>query len=103
MILSPGRTLVLDEVLEVQVRAGRPHGSSSSLEDVDLAHIVGVLEQCNWTIKGPGQAAECLELAPSTPHEEARHPASTTPSQVALGGVIKGSVRARFRSCYRPS
>ncbi|MFV1981020.1 MAG: helix-turn-helix domain-containing protein [Rhodothermia bacterium] len=66
MILSPGRTLVLSEVLEVPVRAGRPHRFSSRLEEVDRAHIVGVLEQCRWTIKGPGHAAERLGLAPST-------------------------------------
>ncbi len=76
MILSPAETLVLDESLEKPIRAARFRPAmpvpqvadvhSTSLEDVDRAHIVSVLEQCNWTIKGAGQAAERLGLAPST-------------------------------------
>ena len=66
MILSPARTLVLDDSLDAPARPGSFHSSSASLEDVARAHILSVLEQCDWTIKGPGQAAESLALAPST-------------------------------------
>jgi transcriptional regulator with GAF, ATPase, and Fis domain len=66
MILSAGSSLVLDDMLEVPGPAGRPLRSSASLEEVDRTHIVAVLEQCGWTVKGPGQAAERLGLAPST-------------------------------------
>jgi transcriptional regulator with GAF, ATPase, and Fis domain len=37
-----------------------------SLEDVEHAHIVQVLDRCRWTIEGRGQAAERLGLNPST-------------------------------------
>jgi PAS domain S-box-containing protein len=66
MILSPAKTLVLDESLETPARPRPFHSSSESLADVDRAHIVDVLEECHWTIKGAGQAAERLGLAPST-------------------------------------
>ena len=66
MILSPDSILVLDESLDTPTRPAPFLPSSASLEDVDHAHIVGVLEECNWTIKGPGKAAERLGLAPST-------------------------------------
>ena len=66
MILSPAQILILDDSLDTPTQPGSVHSSSASLEDVDRAHIINVLEQCNWVIKGPGQAAECLALAPST-------------------------------------
>ena len=37
-----------------------------SLQDVERAHIVQVLDRCRWTIEGRGQAAERLGLNPST-------------------------------------
>jgi transcriptional regulator with GAF, ATPase, and Fis domain len=66
MILSTDSALVLNEVLGSSVGADSFQTCSSSLAYVDRAHIIGVLEQCNWTVKGPGQAAERLGLAPST-------------------------------------
>jgi transcriptional regulator of acetoin/glycerol metabolism len=68
MILSTDSTLVLNEVLGSSVGAGSFQACPSSLADVDRAHIIRVLEQCNWTVKGRGQAAERLGLAPSTLH-----------------------------------
>jgi formate hydrogenlyase transcriptional activator len=66
MILSPGKALILEDLLHIRSPSGSFRTTSASLEDVDRAHIVSVLEECNWTIKGPGQAAERLALAPST-------------------------------------
>jgi formate hydrogenlyase transcriptional activator len=66
MILSPADTLVLDDSLDGPAQPAPFRPSSENLEDVDRAHIVGVLEECEWTIKGPEQAAERLGLAPST-------------------------------------
>ena len=45
--------------------AGRP-APGESLQDVERAHIVHVLDRCGWTIEGRGQAAERLGLNPST-------------------------------------
>jgi transcriptional regulator of acetoin/glycerol metabolism len=67
MILSSGPTLVLDESLDVSRRSQPTQDSMlATLEQIDRAHIIGVLEDCNWTIKGAGKAAERLGLAPST-------------------------------------
>lgn len=66
IILSPGSTLVLQEALEPRLDLAAPATSDQSLEDVERAHILAVLEACQWRIKGKGQAAERLGLHPST-------------------------------------
>ncbi len=66
VILSPGPTLHVDEAF---ARAPSGRGSSAavtSLEDIERAHIVGVLESCGGRVKGRGNAAERLGLNPST-------------------------------------
>ena len=68
MILSRGKTLELESPLE-PLRS--PHVPAVSASERDLAtiergHIVSVLEQCDWKIKGPGNTAEQLGLNPST-------------------------------------
>ena len=65
MILSSGPTLMLEGPL----RPARPRGPealSASLPDVDRGRIVRVLDECQWKIKGAGNAAEQLGLKPST-------------------------------------
>jgi transcriptional regulator with GAF, ATPase, and Fis domain len=42
------------------------HGRSTRLADVERAHIVSVLEECGWRIKGKSNAAERLGIHPST-------------------------------------
>jgi len=71
MILSPGPTLELHGVLPVRragkgtpVRTREPAGSS--LEEAERAHIVGVLEDCNWKVRGQDGAAERLGLKRTT-------------------------------------
>jgi transcriptional regulator with GAF, ATPase, and Fis domain len=69
LILSRGPVLRLDEALgsmALDCDRAELRGSTDSLEDTVRAHIVRVLEQCRWTIEGRGQAAERLDLNPST-------------------------------------
>ncbi len=66
MILSASPELVLSEVLAKPAGRRRPSAASGSLEDIDRAHIIDVLDDCNWKIKGANNAAERLGLAPST-------------------------------------
>ena len=66
VILSPGPTLRVDESF---TRVTPGHGrfaSVRSLEDIERAHIIAVLEVCGGRIKGKGNAAERLGLNPST-------------------------------------
>jgi len=70
LILSPGSTLLLHEPLAHEVRPSASHplsrNSSSRLADIDRLHILSVLRDCDWRIKGRGNAAERLGLNPST-------------------------------------
>ena len=71
MILSPGPLLEFEGVMPVR-RTGM--GASertrefpeSSLEEVERAHIIRVLEECDWKVRGKDGAAECLGLKRST-------------------------------------
>jgi transcriptional regulator with GAF, ATPase, and Fis domain len=69
LILSHGSVLRVEEVLGSAVlerRTDDDGGPADSLRHVERAHILRVLERCNWTIEGRGQAAERLDLNPST-------------------------------------
>ncbi len=44
----------------------RPEGDGRSLQQVERNHILHVLDAVGWTIEGPGGAALCLGLNPST-------------------------------------
>jgi transcriptional regulator with GAF, ATPase, and Fis domain len=71
MILSPGTTLELEHAFTGYQRPDHASsliddGQSHSLEDVERMHIVKVLEQCNWKIRGNDGAAECLGLKRTT-------------------------------------
>jgi len=82
IILSSGTTLTLSESLggtrppsrhrrglqpsEMAHRTAVAESDSGSLAQVDRAHILAVLDECGWKIKGPGNAAERLGLKPST-------------------------------------
>lgn len=45
-----------------------PADESLSLQEVEKRHIINVLNRTNWKIRGPGGAAELLEIHPSTLH-----------------------------------
>jgi formate hydrogenlyase transcriptional activator len=71
MILSPGPLLELEDLMPER-RTGMdtsersPERPKSSLEEVERAHIVWVLEECGWRVRGKDGAAERLGLKRST-------------------------------------
>jgi len=69
LILSRGSVLRVEDTL-APTRHGQRGGEgvppAESLRDTERAHIVQILERCQWTIEGRGQAAERLSLHPST-------------------------------------
>jgi PAS domain S-box-containing protein len=67
MILSPGNELLLEKALMLPTSSGSsPEAAPTTMEQVGKAHIIRVLEACDWIIKGPGNAADQLGMAPST-------------------------------------
>ena len=71
MILSPGTKLELGDALVRNHRAAPVSGSaaqpqSDNLEDAQRAHIVRVLEECGWKVRGKDGAAERLGLKRTT-------------------------------------
>jgi transcriptional regulator with GAF, ATPase, and Fis domain len=64
MIRSSGDTLVLDEGFGPV--AAREYGTPTALESVERRHIEDVLRRCGWRINGPNNAADQLNLHPST-------------------------------------
>ena len=65
LILSPGQTLLIDEMLDT--RAAAPAKSSClSLQEAERNHVCAVLEETDWQIEGPGGAAQRLAINPST-------------------------------------
>ena len=71
MILSLGPALELGGVLPVRrtrttSSAPTRERRSVRLEDAERAHIVGVLEECDWKVRGKDGAAERLGLKGST-------------------------------------
>jgi DNA-binding NtrC family response regulator len=71
MILSPGTKLELDDAFPGRSRSTHtseriPGRGAENLEDVERAHIVRVLEECGWKVRGKDGAAERLGLKRST-------------------------------------
>jgi len=71
MILSPGTTLELENAFPNYHRSDHASSpthkvQSENLEDVERTHIVKVLEECNWKIRGNDGAAERLGLKRTT-------------------------------------
>jgi DNA-binding NtrC family response regulator len=68
LILSRGPVLSVEEVLGVSPPGPNAAGDepSEAIHDAERAHILRVLERCQWTVEGSGQAAERLHLKPST-------------------------------------
>lgn len=62
MILSPSRTLLVS----VPQAGGSQTIEGLSFAEVQRKHILAVLERSNWRVRGPGGAAELLELKPTT-------------------------------------
>jgi transcriptional regulator with GAF, ATPase, and Fis domain len=71
MILSPGPSLELRGILPVhETRMGASARASehpgAGLKEIERAHIVTVLEECDWRVRGKDGAAERLRLKRST-------------------------------------
>jgi DNA-binding NtrC family response regulator len=66
VILSPGRTLRLEEPLIWAYPSRREQPSADSLTQMERAHILRVVEDCGWRLKGRGNAAERLGVNAST-------------------------------------
>jgi transcriptional regulator with GAF, ATPase, and Fis domain len=69
VILSPGSTLLLEELGESVPGAGAATtdaGGLRTLEDVERDHILRVLESCDWRVRGKDNAASRLGLNAST-------------------------------------
>ena len=66
MILSPGPILHVDVAATPPLfgRGAATTASSSLLADAERDHIIRVLEQAGWRIKGPGSASVRLGLKP---------------------------------------
>ena len=65
VILSKGTTLTLDDSFK-GMPAPLEALSTTDLNKIITAHIVHVLDICNWKVKGKGNAAEKLCLNPNT-------------------------------------
>lgn len=61
-----GMTDGLIRLSDLAVGDGDEEPSMESLVAVERSHIQHILERTQWTIEGPGGAAEVLDLAPST-------------------------------------
>jgi transcriptional regulator with GAF, ATPase, and Fis domain len=66
IILSPDSSLVMDEAVPGLPRNSQPLSQPVSPKEIKRDHIVRVLEECGWKIKGTNNAAERLGLLPST-------------------------------------
>ena len=84
MILSRGSILRIEDAFglgaEARGEAGR-RSSAESLQDVERAHVVRVLNSCGWKIEGRGQAADRLGLNPSTLRNRMRKLGIRRPAQ----------------------
>jgi len=66
MILAPGPVLEIAETLGGEASDPEPEKAALTMEDVQREHILQVLEDCGWRVKGVGNAAETLGMKPAT-------------------------------------
>ncbi len=66
IILAKGKTLQVDESLELLKKPSSPALSVATLEDVERNHIISVLQETKWRIEGPKGAALRLGINPNT-------------------------------------
>ena len=66
VILMQGNMLSLDESFFPQPVESTKKDVGNSLDEIERLHIIHVLDQCGWKVKGNGNAAEQLGLNPST-------------------------------------
>jgi len=66
VILAHSSVIQIDESLEVRLDTGLQTSGSGTLEDVERAYILRVLDETNWVINGKQGAASVLGLHPDT-------------------------------------
>ena len=66
VILSNSDKLRLDEVLDPDAAMASRTNSPQTLEDVERAHILSILDETGWKIQGTSSAAQLLDLHPNT-------------------------------------
>ena len=68
VILSPGPALHLNlgDLKAAAVPADVPAGTSVTLADAEREHILGVLRETHWVVRGPHGAATRLGMKRST-------------------------------------
>ncbi len=83
LILACGPVLeVSDAILFGETAApAAAEPAGDNLEAAERAHILGVLERCDWTIEGGGHAADRLGLNPSTLRNRMRKLGLRRPSE----------------------
>jgi formate hydrogenlyase transcriptional activator len=99
MILSEGPVLSVEEALgptALERDAGDRRRAGDSLEEIERAHIVEVLERCRWTIEGRGQAAARLGL-----NEHAAGPDAEAQNQAT--GTVGGPAPSAKARISRPT
>jgi transcriptional regulator with GAF, ATPase, and Fis domain len=62
-----------------------PEREPHTLEDIERAHILSVVESCNWKISGKGNAADILGLNPSTLRSRMKKLGLERPSKKSRG------------------
>jgi len=65
-ILAPGPLVEIDDSLAPEGPAHRQRAAVQTLEEVERAHILSVLERTQWSVSGERGAAAVLGLNPST-------------------------------------
>jgi transcriptional regulator with GAF, ATPase, and Fis domain len=80
LILSSGTMLRLDAAFSGQLERAQP---GESLEEVERAHLLQVLERCQWRITGTGHAAEILRMRPSTLRSRLKRLGITRPTAIS--------------------
>jgi transcriptional regulator of acetoin/glycerol metabolism len=66
VINTPGAVLKLADTLEGSVQIDSTEPQRRSLQEIECASILKVLEETNWKIEGKNGAAVILGLNPST-------------------------------------
>jgi formate hydrogenlyase transcriptional activator len=86
LIMSTGPELAVPDLGRMGSAVSDPTGQT--LEDIERAHIVRIVEACHWKLSGPGNAADRLGLNRSTLQFRMKklgieRPATTRPKRTA--------------------
>ncbi len=66
IIVATGRSLTVAQPHSISSTSVAPAASSDTLVDLEREHIIRVLEQTGWRVRGKGAAADLLGLKPTT-------------------------------------